>query len=213
MTMSEIKAPMIPEEKRVAYMDPRKLLPLTKGQELMTQFSSLGYNFLGAEVLIHATNNLERAIALGLAFKGTKDYIEVIKPVPTDGTLRAKLRDRVSMFAQSLIDTNDGKSHLAARIKHRTGEEMLALNGTNIESLGFRNRFNRMMGGMMLGAAGIEVISNYPTTAAKVAGATLAAVGVGEHLNNLNQDSIAAGSDALSAVQRGVAHTQPLPRE
>lgn len=201
-----------PKEPRTPNMDPRTLLPLTKTQESMTIMSSLGFNVLGAELFLQANTNLERAVALGLAFKGTKDYLEVLKPVPTDGSFRAGMRERVSTFAQSLIDKNDGKSHLAARLKRRAGEEISALNGTNTESIGYRNRFNRMMGATAMGMAGVEFLSSSPTTAEAVVGAGMVAFGLTEITQNSGQQAMEDYDSAMNAVQQGSANAQPLPR-
>lgn len=118
--------------------------------------SSLGYNTLGAALWSYP-GIAPKAIGVGLALKGTSDFLHAYETdLPIALEPRKRMRQRFTEFMTSWKDNNQEGATLSQRFKRRTAEEVLSFQDKE-----FRLRFNRMMGGMMLAGTGIEIAASY----------------------------------------------------
>lgn len=139
--------------------------------------SSFGYSLMGAQTWEYP-GLAPKVAAVGLALKGADDYTKAMDLQPFQET-RQRGRQRFSEFMETWSQ-NDGTS-LRDKVKRNIGSEM-----GNFKDREFNLRFNRMMGGMMMGLAGIDMVANGSSNTERAVGMTLGAVGTFEHLNNIH---------------------------
>jgi hypothetical protein len=143
-----------------------------------------GYMVGGTTLAIHTPGIAPKVVGAAMALNGLRETkvatdMAMGRPeaAPADSG-RGRLRERIFMFANSLVENNTGKMNLAARLKRRTGEEVL-----NFQDREFRNRYSRMMGGMAVLLSGVQ-FAEQPGVANKIIGITLGNIGMAEQLFN-----------------------------
>lgn len=184
-------------------------LPLTKLETGISIVSSLGLDAVGVSALVGGSTT-ERLMGAGLLIKGLKDQHEILRPVPTEGTPRDRARNRVHAFAESLRTGNEDRSPLSTRIRETVGENLQALNGTTAESLGYRNRFNRLMGSYAILGAGLAAMTTGTTTAERIGGALASGLAMGEvSYDTMNTEPHQA---AMERVATGESTIHSLPK-
>lgn len=143
----------------------------------MAAASSMGYNMLGAAVITQP-GVLPKVVAAGLALKGSGDYLRAYDMQPNIAqNARQRARQRFDNFTEKWAD-NDGTS-LKDRMKRHVGKDL-----GEFKDKEFSTRFNRMMGGLAMGMAGVEINLSATSNAERVAGAAMAAYGIMDHTMN-----------------------------
>ena len=157
--------------------------------------SSMGYNVLGATVWAQP-GVAPKVAAVGLALKGAGDYRKAYGYEPILGkNRRERARQRFNEFTEVWAQ-NDGIS-LKDRMKRNLGRE-----AQDFKDREYSTRFNRMMGGMAFGMAGVEIMATATNNTQRIAGAAMAVGGVTEQLHNMQK-----GYDRSYELD----HTRPIP--
>jgi hypothetical protein len=139
--------------------------------------SSMGYNMLGAQTWQHP-GIVPKVVAVGLGLKAARDYTRAwgLEPVIAKEP-RQRIRGRFDDFME--VWSQDEGTSLKNRLKRSIGTEAL-----NFRDKEFQLRFNRMMGGMAFGLAGVDLIATGTTPVEKTVGTIMAIGGAVEHIHN-----------------------------
>jgi hypothetical protein len=86
------------------------------------------------------------------------------------------MKERISGFAQALVENNTDKQSFSARFKKSVGENLLSFKDRQ-----FRNGVYRMTGSMGLFLAGVEFMDK-PGAAPKIVGAVLGNIAVADNV-------------------------------
>jgi len=124
---------------------------------------------------------LNKLFGAGLIIKGVKDYMELPSPLPKEGSFRDRLRERIRILSESVIDKNGDSKKWSSRIKRGIAEETLSL-----QDVGYKNRVNRVIGSIAAFGMGLE-LTTLDTTAGKIAGAASMAYAVHENLTSTSE--------------------------